>query len=88
LDKAVRLALEAVKNVRGVLEDPAPQVIVTELADSSVNLSVRVWARKEDWGSVREAVLKSLYKVYGENGIEIPYPQLDVHVRDMPSSQK
>ncbi|MEB3765209.1 MAG: mechanosensitive ion channel family protein [Desulfurococcales archaeon] len=84
LDKAVKIALEAVRNVDGVLEDPAPQVVITELADSSVNLQVRVWVKKEDYGRVKPEIIKAVYNAFNEAGIEIPYPQLDVHIRDMP----
>ncbi len=84
LDKAVKIALEAVRNVDGVLEDPAPQVVITELANSSVNLQVRVWVKKEDYGRVKPEIIKAVYNAFNEAGIEIPYPQLDVHIRDMP----
>ncbi len=87
LDKAVKIALEAVKNIDGVLEDPAPQVVITELADSSVNLQVRVWVKKEDYGRVKPEIIKAIYNAFNEAGIEIPYPQLDVHIRDMPDKQ-
>ncbi len=87
LDQAIKIALESVKNVDGVLEDPAPQVVITELADSSVNLQVRVWVKKEDYGRVKPEVIKAIYNAFNEAGIEIPYPQLDVHIRDMPDKQ-
>ena len=86
LDKAVKIALETVSSIDGVLSDPPAQVVVSELADSSVNLQVRAWVKKEDFASVKESIMKAIYKRFGEEGIEIPFPQLDVHVRDMPSS--
>ncbi len=88
LDTAVKVAMEAVKKIDGVLDDPAPQVVITELADSSINLQVRVWVKKENYGRVRPEVIKAIYNAYNEAGIEIPYPQLDVHVRDMPKTEK
>ncbi len=84
LDKAVKVAIETIKSIDGVLDDPEPQVVVTELADSSINLSVRAWAKKEDYWRVREEALKRIYNAFNREGIEIPYPQLDVHIRDMP----
>ena len=86
LDKAVKITLETVSSVDGVLSDPPAQVVVSELADSSVNLQVRAWVKKEDFASVKESIIKAIYKKLSEEGIEIPFPQLDVHVRDMPSS--
>jgi small conductance mechanosensitive channel len=86
LDKAVKVALETVTGIEGVLNDPPAQVVVSELADSSVNLQIRAWVKKQDFAAVKESILKSVYKRFGEEGIEIPYPQLDVHVRDMPGA--
>ncbi len=84
LDKAVKTALDVIRSIEGVLSDPEPQVIVTELADSSVNLQLRAWARREDYWAVREAIIKAVYRRFNEEGIEIPFPQLDVHVREFP----
>ncbi len=52
--------MELLKEQENILEDPAPAVVVTELADSSVNLSVRFWAKNEDfwdchWYTIEEA---------------------------------
>lgn len=62
-----------------ILEDPAPAVVVTELADSAVNLSVRFWARNEffwdcHWYTIEEAKTR-----LEAAGISIPFPQRDVH---------
>lgn len=62
-----------------ILEDPAPAVVVTELADSSVNLSVRFWAKNEffwdcHWYTIEEAKTR-----LEAAGITIPFPQRDVH---------
>ncbi|MCE4614455.1 MAG: mechanosensitive ion channel family protein [Desulfurococcales archaeon] len=86
LDKAVKIALDTINQIDGVLETPPPQVVVAELADSSVNLQIRAWARKEDFFTVKEAIMKAIYAKYNEERIEIPFPQLDVHVRDMPKA--
>ncbi len=87
LDEATRLALEIANKHGKVLKDPSPQAIVSELADSSVNLVLRVWTRREDYWSVREDLIKSIYREFNEHGIEIPYPQMDVHIRDMPQTR-
>lgn len=63
-----------------ILEDPAPAVVVTELADSSVNLSVRFWAKNDDfwdrhWYTIEEAKTR-----LEAAGISIPFPQRDVHL--------
>ena len=61
------------------MNDPAPEVYVGELADSSVNLSLRFWATNEDFWAAHFHVMETLKYRFDENGIEIPFPQLDVH---------
>ncbi len=85
LDKAVNIILDTVKKHPNVLEDPAPQVVITEFADSSINLDVRVWTRKEHLGGTLNDLKKMLYEALTKAGIEIPYPQLDVHIKEMPT---
>lgn len=84
LDKAINVLMEVAKKHPKVLDDPAPQVVVTELADSSVNLQLRAWTKTEDYGATKVELIKSIYNELNKAGIEIPFPQLDVHIRDMP----
>ncbi len=84
LDKAVNITMSILRNHPKVLKEPEPAVVVTQLGDSSVNLQIRAWVRKEDYGTVKTDIIKGVYVEYGKAGIEIPYPQLDVHVRDLP----
>lgn len=63
-----------------VLDDPAPSVVVSELADSSVNLAVRPWVRRQDWWSTRCQLLETIKLRLDAEGISIPYPQQDVHL--------
>jgi small conductance mechanosensitive channel len=63
-----------------VLKDPAPAILVAELADSSVNLKVRVWVATADyWGVFFDLVEKSKL-AFDAEGITIPFPQRDVHM--------
>jgi len=62
-----------------VLEDPAPQVMVSELADSSVNLDLRLWVKGEDYWGVLFDLTRRVKETFDERGIEIPYPQHVVH---------
>jgi small conductance mechanosensitive channel len=84
LDKAITLLLDIAKNHERILNDPEPQVVVTELADSSINLQLRAWVKTSDYGGTRAELLKKIYEEFVRNNIEIPYPQLDIHIRDMP----
>ncbi len=63
-----------------ILEDPAPIVAVSELADSSVNLIVRPWVQTEDYWGVRLDLIEKIKLTFDEKGISFPYPQQDVHM--------
>ena len=57
----------------------APVVVVAELADSSVNLSVRAWVASADYWGVYFTINERIYKELPEAGVSFPFPQLDVH---------
>ncbi len=63
-----------------ILSDPAPQVAVAELADSSVNFIVRVWTRTEDYWGVKFDATETIKNRFDEAGISIPFPQRDIHI--------
>jgi len=67
-----------------VLEDPAPVIEVTEMADSSVNLVVRPWCNTADYWGVFFAVNHAAKEALDAAGIEIPFPQMDVHHQGLP----
>ncbi len=81
LDKAVKIAMELMKKHKLVLENPEPSVAITELADSSINLQLRAWAKTSDYWTVKGELTKGIYEAYGKKGIEIPFPQMDVHLK-------
>ena len=63
-----------------ILDDPAPVIAVSELADSSVNLVVRPWVKSEDYWPTRFDLLETMKVKLEEGGISIPFPQRDVHI--------
>lgn len=63
-----------------ILADPAPQIAVSELADSSVNLVVRPWVKSGDYWSVYFDLTEKIKVTLDKEGISIPYPQQDVHI--------
>ncbi len=69
-----------------ILKDPAPTVAVAEMADSSVNLVVRPWCKKEDYWALRFDLTRKLKEELEKAGCSIPYPQRDVHVHQMANS--
>jgi small conductance mechanosensitive channel len=63
-----------------ILKDPEPLIAVGELADSSVNFNVRPWVKSDDYWPVKFDLTEKVKLVFDENGISIPYPQMDVHM--------
>jgi small conductance mechanosensitive channel len=80
IDKAKRLIAEILAADERVLKDPAPQVAVSELADSSVNFVARPWAKTGDYWGVFFDTTEAVKKRFDAEGISIPYPQSDVHL--------
>ena len=89
-DDDLSTAITVVNSVLGkdsrVLSEPAPVVAVSELADSSVNLVVRPWCRKEDYWALRFDLIRSLKEELEKGGCSIPYPQRDVHLHRVDGS--
>lgn len=63
-----------------ILKDPAVFIAVSELADSSVNFTVRAWVNAADFWAVYFEMNENVYKTFGQEGLNIPYPQMDVHL--------
>ena len=66
-----------------ILEDPAPLIVVSELADSSVNFYVRPWVNTEDYWDVKFDLTEKIKLALDEAGISIPYPQTDIHLHQV-----
>ena len=73
--------LEAIiKKEERILEDPATNIAVSELGDSSVNFVVRPWVKTSDYWDVYFALTEEIKITFDKEGISIPYPQQDVHL--------
>lgn len=79
IQKAWDVMMGLIKEDTRILPDPAPQIAVSELADSSVNFVVRPWVKKEDYWGVKFDLTRKIKEAFDENGIEIPFPQRTVH---------
>ena len=64
-----------------VLNDPAPIVVLAELGNSAVILSVRAWAANADYWDLFLNINERIYKELPQKGIHFPYPQMDIHVK-------
>ncbi|MFY0677719.1 MAG: mechanosensitive ion channel [Neptuniibacter sp.] len=78
--KAKQLLTEIITADERVLKDPEPVVAVSELADSSVNFVVRPWVNSADYWAVLWDTTEAVKLRFDEEGISIPYPQMDVHL--------
>ncbi len=80
--KAKELLNQIVDADERILSDPAPQIVVGELADSSVNFFVRPWVKSSDFWDVQCDLTEKVKLAFDDSGISIPYPQMDVHMRN------
>ena len=80
IEKATAVLMELLEGDERVLKDPAPQVLVKELADSSVNLGLRCWANTGDFWALKFELNKLAKDRVEAAGCSIPFPQRDVHM--------
>lgn len=80
IDKSRAVIEGLIKADSRIFTDPAPVIVVSELADSSVNFTVRVWANSGDYWGIFFDLTEQVKKAFDKEGISIPYPQTDVHV--------
>lgn len=85
LNKARQIILDLIKEDKRILEEPEPQVQVSNLGESSVDFVVRPWVNSSDFWAVKYDLTKSIKETFDEEGINIPFPQRDVHVIKEPN---
>lgn len=80
-EKAKSLVYDICASHELALSDPAPMVRVASHGESGIMLTARVWVNSGDYWTVKFDVLERVKKSFDENGITIPYNQIDVHVK-------
>lgn len=81
LQKAKALLLKFASEDSRIISDPeAPMVALGELGDSSVNITMRVWTKTDDYWGVYFDMNERVYQEFDAAGLSIPFPQMDVHV--------
>jgi small conductance mechanosensitive channel len=83
IDQAKSLLQSLASHDARVLKDPAPVFVVAELADSSVNFTVRLWVNTSDYWGVFFDMQEGVKKAFDAHGISIPYPQQDVYMHQV-----
>ncbi len=80
LDKVQNIILDVLNADERILKDPAPQVVVVELAGSRVNFNVRPWCATGDYWGVFFDFQKAIKQRLDNEGVSIPFPQQDVYM--------
>jgi len=80
-EKAKTIVMDICAAHELTLDDPAPMVRVSEHGASSINLFARVWVKSENYWTVNFDILEAVKAAFDKEGIEIPFNQLDVHVK-------
>ncbi|MDQ7817893.1 MAG: mechanosensitive ion channel [Melioribacteraceae bacterium] len=84
--KVKKILIEVASDNPGVLKDPKPDVLFTEYADSALMFNLRVWTNDyiDRPGVLKSQLYFEIFKHFKENNIEIPFPQRDIHIKEMP----
>lgn len=79
-DKAKAVLTQFINDDKRILKDPAPAIVLNELADSSIQVVVRAWVNGGDYWDVLYTMNERVYKEFGKHGLSFPFPQMDVHI--------
>ena len=81
LNKAKSIITTIAVNDQRILNDPEPFVRMSEMADSSINITARFWVKSSDYWDVYFDTMEDVYKQFTNQGINIPFPQMDIHIQ-------
>ncbi len=79
-DVVKKALIDVANNNDKVEKDPAPVAVISSFDDSAVSYQLRVWTKTEDYWDVKFDVTEKIKKVFEERNIQIPFPQMDVHI--------
>ncbi len=83
IDKAYGVLRGLIEADERILKDPGPFMGLSQLADSSVNITMRVWVNAADYWAVHFKMNEEVYKSFADAGLSIPFPQMDMHVHQV-----
>jgi len=78
--KAIDVVKDVVKREERVVREKPSKIGLLEFADSSINIYARLWCKQKDYWDTMFSVNKAINEAFSENGITIPFPQVDVHL--------
>jgi small conductance mechanosensitive channel len=79
-DEASKVLTDMINADNRILKDPEPFIGLHQLADSSINIVVRLWVKAEDYWGVYFDMNDKVYKIFPDKGLSFPFPQMDVHL--------
>ena len=80
IPRAREVIKDILENYPNALKEPAPQILVVELGDNSVNIAIRTHVNKKHYWSAKSDLMEAVKLRFDREGINIPYPQRDVHL--------
>ena len=80
IDKTKSILKQLIEADERIFSDPEPFIVLGSLGDSSVNFTVRVWSKKEDYWGIYFDMQEKVKKTFDKEGVSIPFPQTDVHL--------
>ena len=86
-NQVLKILYDAANNNKDTLKTPTPHALFSEFGDSSLNFRLRFWVHYELGLQAKSDVSIAVYNAFAKHGIEIPFPQQDVYIKDMPGSQ-
>ena len=81
-EKVQKIILDYLEGCENVVKDPAPFCEMSAMSDSSIDFTVRFRCEQKDYWNTYFAFQKDIYRRLNEEGVKIPYNQLDVHIVD------
>ena len=82
MDRVFAVLMEVARGASGALPDPAPEAHLTECADSALKITLRLWCKTADYWPLYFHLMEEGKRALDRAGIEIPYPQMDVHIKE------
>lgn len=80
-DKAKEVLTQFINEDKRIMKDPAPAIVLDQLADSSVCIAMRVWVDGADYWSVLYDMNERVYKEFGKYGLTFPFPEMNVNIK-------
>lgn len=82
LEAAERALWKAIRTSETVVQELGNNVIFKGFGPSSIDYNIYIWFRREDWGKVQNEIARRVVECLEEEGISIPFPQLDLHIKN------